>query len=126
MVNQGDCFPGPAKVHRQFAADKPRANNHHPPGITQGAFAGAVLHLAVKGQHQFTARNRGHKGRGPGSQNQFVIGPLVVFPFDHMRRCINVGDPGVREQAQVKLFGKLPRRLAGEVVGALTLADDVA
>jgi len=38
-----------------------------------------------------------------------------------MRRRVNVGDPGVREQAQVKLFGKLPRRLAGEVVGALTL-----
>ena len=38
---------------------------------------------------------------------------------------INVRNPGVWEQTQIKLFGKLPRRLAGEVVGALRLADDV-
>ncbi|MNP31470.1 hypothetical protein D3C76_1245900 [compost metagenome] len=126
MVNQGDRFPGAAKIHRQFAADKPRADNHHPLGVTQRGFAGPVLHLAVEGQHQLAARNRRHKGRGPGGQNQFVIRPLLVFPFNHVRCGINVGDPGVREQAQVKLFGKLPRRLAGEVVGMLTLADHVA
>jgi len=39
---------------------------------------------------------------------------------------VDIGDPGVRKQTQVKLFCELPRRLAGEIVGALILANDVA
>ncbi len=126
MVNQGHGFPRAAEIHRQLGADQPAADDHYALCITQQRFAGLVLLLAVKGDHQLAALNRRHKCRGTRGQHQLVVLPGFLLRFHHVRGGVDIGDPGVRKQTQVKLFRELPRRLAGEIFGALILADDVA
>ncbi len=126
IVDYGDGFAGAAEVHRQLAADQPAADNQHPFGIAQRTLCRAKFLLAVEGQHQFFARHRRNDCRRAGGQDQFVVPPFMVLTFDHVRLSVDVGYPGLREQVQVVLFGKLAGGLQGEVGGGLPPAHYVA
>ena len=126
MVDQGDGFTRTAEVHRQLGTDQPAADNHYPRGVAKLRFAGLIRLLAVERDHQLAALNRRHKRRGTRGQHQLVVLPGFIFRFHQTGVGVDIGDPGVRKQTQVKLFCERPRRLAGEIVCALVLANDVA
>ena len=126
MIDQRDGFTRPTKVHRQLGANQTTADNHYALRVAKPRFAGLVLLLAVQRNHQLAAFNRRHKSGGARGQHQFVVLPGMIFRFHDVRRGVDIGDPGIGEQAQVVLFRELPRRLAGEIFGTLILANDVA
>ena len=87
---------------------------------------GAVLALAVEGQHQFMPGYRRDKRCGAGGQYQLVVAPFAILTFHHFRCGVEVTDPGVREQTQMVLLGEFARRLQGQIVGTLAAADHMA
>ena len=125
-IHQRHRFPRATKIHRQFAANQSAADNQHPLRVTQLRFTGLVLLLAVKGKHQFAARDGRNKRTGPGCQHQLVVLPLLICAFDDFSLCIQRRHTRVGKQAQVELLSEIPRRLAGEISGTLPKADDMA
>src|SRR5690606_18600492 len=72
------------------------------------------------------ARHRRHKGRGPCRQHQLVVKPFPLLAFNAVAGGVDFRHPCLREQTQIKLFRKLPRRLAGEILSRLAEADHMA
>ncbi len=123
VVDCGDGFTRPTKNPLPARCQSNRRQQSLPFCITKLRFAGPILLLAVERHHQLAAGNRRHERRGPVAQHQLRTAEFI-FRFYHVASA-SISVTCVRKQTRWNCR-KPPRRLAGEIVGALVQANHMA